>query len=765
MFPGQRKFQLTGVGLIRLVLWLLGFGCAGMSLPVSAATFAEVQQLLGRYCADCHAGSDAEGGLAVETLTAETAKTTDRATWVRVLRQLRGRAMPPDDAAQLADADRQMLEAWITQVALKADCSGGERPGRVTVRRLNRQEYDNTIRDLFGVDLQIARTFPNDDVGYGFDSIGDVLSVSPVLFERYVDAAEEIVRTVIASNDVDAAETQRLKGEVLGRTGQFVRDTEISTAGDYLLRVVAWGDQAGPQPCLMLVGMDGRPLKKLPVPNGRGDPVDYEVALELDPGKHQFGVAFLNDFYLKPELNGGKKLDRNLHVDEVELIGPIGAPPNDPPDFHRRFFDPPIDREATIESQTDAVMHLLNPLASRAFRRRATVAEIEGLGDIFRLARRNGEPIERATQLAIAAVLVSPSFLFRLEADPEQGQIRKLNDFELASRLSYFLWSSMPDDELFRAAARGELHTADQLVAQARRMLRDERVSALVENFAGQWLQLRALEEFFPSRKHFPAFDSDLRRAMRRETEMFFATIVAEDRSILEFLDADYTFVNKRLAEHYGIPNIESSDFQRVGLAGGQRGGLLGQASILAVTSNPTRTNPVKRGKWILETLFGSPPPEPPAGVPQLAEAGSAKLTGTLRERMEQHRADPACATCHKMLDPLGFGLENYDAIGSWRDREGSFPIDASGELPDGKKFAGPAELRTLLLDRADDFRRCFAEKMLTYALGRGLEHYDACAIERIVANCRAADDRFTVVIEEIVRSPAFQQRESGGQE
>ena len=765
MFPGQQKFHVAGAGFIRLVLVLFCCSWPGICLPVLAASFEEVEQLLTRYCGDCHVGAEAEGGLTVETLSAATARTTDRATWGRVLNQLRGRAMPPDDAAQPSDADRRILEDWIVEYALKADCSGGERPGRVTIRRLNRQEYDNTIRDLFGVDLQIARTFPNDDVGYGFDSIGDVLSVSPVLFERYVEAADEIVRTVIASNDVEAAETQRLKGEVLGTTGQFVRDTEISTAGDYLLRVVAWGDQAGPQPCQMLVGMDGRPLKKLPVPNDRGDPVDYEVSLKLEPGKHQFGVAFLNDFYLKPELNGGKKLDRNLHIDAIELIGPIGGPPEDPPEFHQRFFNPPIDRESSIDNQTEAVKHLLNPLASRAFRRRATVTEIEGLGNIFRLARRNGEPIERATQLAIAAVLVSPSFLFRLEADPEEGQVRTLNDFELASRLSYFLWGSMPDDELFRAAARGELHTDDQLVTQARRMLRDERISALVENFAGQWLQLRALEEFFPSRKHFPAFDSDLRRAMRRETEMFFGTIIAEDRSILDFLDADYTFVNERLAKHYGMSHVNGSEFQRVGLEGGRRGGLLGQASILSVTSNPTRTNPVKRGKWILETLFGSPPPEPPAGVPQLAEAGSAKLTGTLRERMEQHRADPACATCHKMLDPLGFGLENYDAIGSWRDREGSFPIDASGELPDGKKFSGPAELRTILLDRADDFRRCFAEKMLTYALGRGLEYYDACAIERIVANCRAGDDRFAVVIEEIVRSPAFQQRESGGQE
>ncbi|NBP89293.1 MAG: DUF1592 domain-containing protein, partial [Planctomycetia bacterium] len=457
----------------------------------------------------------------------------------------------------------------------------------------------------------------------------------------------------------------------------------------------------------------------------------------------------------------------SIWIDWLEIEGPFY------PEW-RPVLERILSPAGPIQGGHIALLHddaqageLIERFAFEAFRRRQPdPAFVAGLTQRFEENRKAGMKHQAALADVFAIILASPGFLF-LDERPATADShrRQLDSRELAIRLSYFLWSSMPDDELFRAAARGELHTADQLVSQARRMLRDERISALVENFAGQWLQLRALEEFFPSRKHFPAFDSDLRRAMRRETELFFATIIAEDRSILEFLDADYTFVNERLAKHYGIPDIETADFQKVGLAGGRRGGLLGQASILAVTSNPTRTNPVKRGKWILETLFGSPPPEPPAGVPQLAEAGTSQLTGTLRERMEQHRADPACATCHKMLDPLGFGLENYDAIGSWRDHEGSFPIDASGELPDGKKFSGPAELRALLLDRADDFRRCFAEKMLTYALGRGLEYYDACAIERIVANCRAGDDRFAVVIEEIVKSPAFQQRESGGQE
>jgi hypothetical protein len=511
----------------------------------------------------------------------------------------------------------------------------------------------------------------------------------------------------------------------------------------------------------MLVGLDGKPLRKELVRNDRNRPTDFEVTLDLKQGKHQLGVAFLNDFYLKSGPQG-KKLDRNLNVDSIELIGPLGILPDSLPEFHTRFFQPPIDPRATVTHQTEAIKKLLNPLASRAFRRRASITEVESLGRIFSLARRNGETVERSTQLAVAAILVSPSFLFRMEVDPEPGEVRDLNDFELATRLSYFLWSSMPDDELFGAAARGELHTEEQLVQQARRMLKDDRVEALVENFAGQWLQLRGLEEVSPSQKQFPTFDNQLREAMLRETELFFRTIVSDNRSILDFLDADYTYVNDRLAKHYGISGVSGPDFKRVSLEGGRRGGLLGQASILTVTSDPTRTSPVKRGKWILENLFDAPPPEPPPNVPQLAEGDSSQLTGSLREQMERHRADPACASCHKMMDPLGFGLENYNAIGAWRDRDGTIEIDATGELPSGQTFDGPQELRHLLLQRQDDFRRCLSEKMLTFALGRGLEYYDACAVERIVNRLQTDDDRFAIVVEEIVKSPAFRQRESG---
>jgi hypothetical protein len=437
--------------------------------------------------------------------------------------------------------------------------------------------------------------------------------------------------------------------------------------------------------------------------------------------------------------------------------------PTDLPESHIQFFTQPIPGDADIHDQTDIFAKLIRPLASRAFRRRVTEGEIEGLTLVFFGARDRGETVERATQMALAAMLVSPSFLFRIETSPPPGASRNLNDFEIASRLSYFLWSSMPDNDLFRAAVRGELRSPEQVVAQARRMLRDPKAVALARNFGGQWLGLRGLDEIDPDPQRFPTFDAALRGAMRQETEFFFEHVVREDRSILEFLDADYTFVNERLARHYEISGITGEAFQKVSLDPRQRGGLLGHASILTVTSNPTRTSPVKRGKWILENLFAAPPPEPPANVPELADGKSGQLTGTLRQRMEQHRADPACATCHKLMDPIGFGLENYDAIGAWRTRDGDAAVDASGELPDGRGFQGPGELRSLLAQRKDDFRRCFIEKMLTYGLGRGLEYYDACAVERIAAASAAADDRISVVIAEIVSSPAFRQIESEG--
>ena len=735
------------------------------AIVLSAAAVASpfqsrVRPLLQQYCFECHEGDQAEGGITLEAYRETDAKTVDRAVWQKVLRQLEGRAMPPADAVQPTPNDFQRIIAWLKNEALQPDCSQGERPGRVTIRRLNREEYNNTVRDLLHVSVRPADDFPSDDIGFGFDTIGDVLTLPPVLLERYIDAADTAARAAIASTDIDVAPNDYLSGGVLSSNGDLDREFVVDSDGDYAIRVSVWGDQAGAEPPLMTIAVDGKQKRKLKVPNERSSPEEHEIRIRLPAGKHTVRITFHNDFY---DAKAKKKKDRNLHVGGVTIVGPIGVLPTDLPESHIQFFTQPIPGDADIHDQTDIFAKLIRPLASRAFRRRVTEGEIEGLTLVFFGARDRGETVERATQMALAAMLVSPSFLFRIETSPPPGASRNLNDFEIASRLSYFLWSSMPDNDLFRAAVRGELRSPEQVVAQARRMLRDPKAVALARNFGGQWLGLRGLDEIDPDPQRFPTFDAALRGAMRQETEFFFEHVVREDRSILEFLDADYTFVNERLARHYEISGITGEAFQKVSLDPRQRGGLLGHASILTVTSNPTRTSPVKRGKWILENLFAAPPPEPPANVPELADGKSGQLTGTLRQRMEQHRADPACATCHKLMDPIGFGLENYDAIGAWRTRDGDAVVDASGELPDGRGFQGPGELRSLLAQRKDDFRRCFIEKMLTYGLGRGLEYYDACAVERIAAASAAADDRISVMIAEIVSSPAFRQIESEG--
>jgi len=748
---------------LALVAVLLAAWFPAGTVPAAGAAegYAPVRTLLKKYCFDCHTGDDGEAGVALDRFKESTAKSTDRGSWQKVLRQIQGRAMPPKDADQPSDAERQAINAWIVGYALKPDCSRGERPGHVTLRRLNRAEYNNTVRDLFGISITPADDFPSDDVGYGFDNIGDVLSLPPVLFERYVNAALDVSRAVVVSGDADSAPARSFDGKQFPSNGAVTHEVEFPAKGDYILRIRAAGDQAGKEPVKMAILLDDKELKKIDVRNRRDKPRDFEHRLEVTAGKHALAVAFLNDFYDK-ESEDKSNRDRNLIVERISVVGPIGVLPDPLPESHRRLFKKPIDPDADRSEQMEQAKEVLRPLVSRAFRRRATDDELDGLVAVFIRARDRKESIERGMQDALAVMLTAPSFLFHIEQDPPPGKVRTLDDFETASRLSSFLWSSMPDDQLFRAASRGELRTDEQVARQAARMLADPKARALVENFAGQWLQLRSLQECAPDAERFPGFDDGLRAAMRRETEEFFWTIVREDRSVLEFLDADWTIVNERLARHYGLEGVKGDEFVRVSVDRGRRGGLLGQASVLTVTSNPTRTSPVKRGKWILENLFAAPPPPPPPGVPELAEAG-AKLEGTLRERMEQHRSNPACAACHQLMDPLGFGLENYDAVGGWRTADGKAAVDAGGELPDGRKFNGPGELRGVLLGRKDEFRRCLAEKLLTYALGRGLEWYDACAVERIAANCAAGGDRFSALVQEIVVSPAFRKREAAG--
>jgi hypothetical protein len=599
----------------------------------------------------------------------------------------------------------------------------------------------------------------------------------PILLEKYLSAARSVADRAIATHPqakviakVDARKADGHRGgqPFSGVAWQFPSNGELNvnlrpTAdGEYMLKVTAFGQQAGTEPAKMSLRIDGQEVGLIDVPAVEAAPQTYELKTKLTAGKHRFVVAFVNDFYDPKDPNPANR-DRNLVVERIEVAGPTEAILTDLPESHRRI----IPREVAADGRREYAREILIRLAGRAFRRPATDQEIARLVRLFETGEGREKNFSEGIHLALQAVLVSPHFLFRVELDPESappGSIRSLNDFELATRLSYFLWSSMPDDELFLAAAVGKLHEPAELTAQARRMLKDAKSRALVDNFAGQWLQLRNLKNFAPDKKLFPDFDEKLRTAMREETERFFAAVVGEDRSVLDFLDADFTFVNERLAKHYGIADVSGPDFRRVQLGGPQRGGVLTQASVLSVTSNPTRTSPVKRGKWVLENLLGAPPPPPPPGVPELKDSAQGPADGSLRERMEQHRAKAECAVCHTRMDPIGFGLENYNAIGAWRTHDGAFAIDPSGTLPGGKSFAGPSELKQILKLKQKQFVQCLAEKLLTYGLGRGLEEYDRASVRDIVEASEAENYRFSSLVTAAVRSDPFLKRRTSGE-
>jgi hypothetical protein len=599
--------------------------------PSAQADFfrATVVPFLARYCTACHSGAKPKGGLTFEPYKDQASvRESDQKTWRAVIKNLRAHEMPPPSRRrQPRPAEVETLTMWLEQ-RLTQLAANSRDPGRVTLRRLNCAEYNNTIRDLVGVDFQPADDFPADDVGYGFDNIGDVLSMPPVLMEKYLRAAEKIVDSALGNPQ-----------------------TRKRILGDWTTRANA---------------------------------------------------------------------------------------------------------------DTERIRRIVEPFASRAYRRPVTVDEIKRLTDLVESAQKNGDDEEASIRLAIEAILVSPHFLFRVELDrasADAGASYPISDFELASRLSYFLWSSMPDEQLFEHARAGNPRNPGVLAYQVRRMMNDPKAKSFVENFAGQWLQIRNLDTAAPDSSRFPDFDDTLRNAMKRETELFFEAVMKEDRSILDFLDARFTFVNERLARHYGIADVKGEQFQRVALADDRRGGVLTQASILTVTSNPTRTSPVKRGKWILENILGTPPPPPPPGAGELKESKQGADGEPLRKRMEQHRTNASCASCHQRMDSLGFGFENFDAIGAWRERDGKLPIDSSGTLPDGQSFQKPQELRAILKAKSQGFCRCLTEKMLTYALGRGLEPYDQGAVDQICSRVAKDDYRFSRLVIEIVNSDPFQKR------
>ncbi|MDB5385139.1 MAG: Protein of unknown function (DUF1587)/Protein of unknown function (DUF1592)/Protein of unknown [Planctomycetaceae bacterium] len=753
------------------------------SAPVAPLSFdADIQPLMKKYCYDCHGEKKQRANLNLEKYASEQSILEGRKVWEQVANMIRSREMPPQKRpTQPTQEERDKLYNWINDIASKIDCTGPRDPGRVTIRRLNRFEYNNTIRDLVGVDFKPAADFPSDDVGYGFDNIGDVLSLPPILFEKYLTAAEKITEAAIAAEPLRGAietfEGEKLKGggpgangsRLLASSGKVSAEVNATEDANYVVRISAFEMHAGKEFAKMAFIVDDKKLQVFDIKGRVESPQAFALRLPLKAGKHTVAAEFLNDYY-EPKDPDPKNRDRNMGVAAIELQGPIekGTGPDAGPATAKRTISP-LHRKIFIRNPKpdmsdaeDCARAILGSFARRAFRRPVTREELDRYIDLSRNVMLEGESFERAIEVGVQAILVSPHFLFRVETDAEPDNpkaIHPITEYELASRLSYFLWSSMPDEELLKLAGQNALRNGTTLKQQVQRMLKDPKGQSFIESFSGQWLQTRNLKQMTPDPKMFPTFNDQLREAMRQETELFFGEIVRGNHSIFDLLDSDFTFVNEILAKHYGLSGVKGEKFQRVKLEGPKRGGVLTQASILTLTSNPTRTSPVKRGKWVLENILGTPPPPPPPGVEELQNDEKAVLSGSLRQRMEQHRANPSCASCHQRMDPLGFGFENFDAIGGWRTQDGKFEIDPAGTLPTGESFKSPKELREILKKFKTEFARCLTEKMLTYALGRGLEYYDKCAVDSLVQKLEQDNYRIGGMIEEIVQSDPFQKR------
>ncbi|MEA2590801.1 MAG: hypothetical protein QOD62_632 [Actinomycetota bacterium] len=730
----------------------------------------QVLPLLERYCVDCHMKESPEAGIVLDRFDDRAAAVKDSRTWLRVRDALEGRIMPPAGVPHPSLEEADAIVAWIENDLLAAGC--GERVGSAPVvnRRLNRREYNNTIRDVLGLDLHLADAFPPDDIGFGYDNVGSALNISPVHVEKYLDAAELALHKAIVLPDAEGfspAELIGLKTYPLPPNKSVEFDHSLKPGwylADFSLVRVGIAESVPPPRLVIGFGKDRRTVDAVRV---QDETVVYRYWLKVAEGDNQVHVALApgqaeGANVVKPKeiaanVSGDQRYEgnRGLHVDSMVVRGPVALKTEQLPESHRRIlFCTP---EYGDQSRLDCARRVIARFAERAFRRPVSPDEVERVLQIYRLAHDRGESHERGVQLALSTVLASPRFLFLVEPE-EAREDRPLTEFELASRLSYFLWSSMPDDELFREAREGTLRA--NLRRQVVRMLADPRSDEFVGNFAGQWLQLRKLDGVTPDKDLFAGFDDTLRRAMREETEQYLAYILRNNRSVLELLDSEYTFVNDALARHYGIEGVTGDRFRKVALADRRRGGVLTQASVLTLTSNPNRTSPVKRGQWILQQLLGTPPPPPPPDVAKLDESPQAADAASLRDRMEVHRTNPQCASCHQQMDPLGFALENYDAVGRWRTMDGQFRIDPSGELIGGRKFADVRELKQLLgSTTAKKFARTLIENMLTYGLGRGLEAYDYCTVEDIRRQLADNDYRIHNILFGIVESDAFQYR------
>lgn len=821
----MRAYVLLAIAPFAALLTATAAGPASETPPASAAAFeTTIQPFLENHCYDCHDARRHKADLNLEKFQTADDVAANADTWDAVLFKLRTGEMPPEDEIRPEPADLARVTGWISDRIAEADARAVPSPGRVTVRRLNRAEYNNTIRDLLAVDLKPADDFPQDDTGYGFDTIGAVLSVPPVLMEKYLAAAERISHAAIFGPGAMKPTLVRLSARSRKIQPSPKVETDYDTTGltlpnalhgmhripvdaQYSIRAVVGGSRpASSEPVRLALWIDGTRVATTALDPEKSasfaddDQQDFsgkEVGFQvrLTAGEHWFAVTIPGLFEgLPPSYNGPAPSSRpeppppvfkprpdrtpeenekrrlrfeeehkekpaanNARVSYVEIGGPYDQIVGPSAESTKRIF---ICAHRQGHHVPSCATRILTSLTRRAFRRPVTPVEVAGYAALVKAARHDGESFEQGIALALQAVLVSPDFLFRLEgARPSpDGAPVLLNEHELATRLSYFLWASMPDARLRQLATAGRLRAPGVLEGEIRRMLADRKSRALVEQFGGQWLQTRALESARPDPDHFPDFEDYLRLSMQRETELFFTSVMREDRSILDFLTARDTFLNERLARHYGISGVTGPEFRRVDLSNTPRAGVLMQGSVLTVSSYATRTSPVLRGKWILDNLFAAAPPPPPANVQRLNEEGVG-TTVSLRERMEVHRRNPTCASCHRRMDPLGFGLENFDGVGAWRLKDGSFDIDSSGQLPDGRTFHGPGELSLILANEQEAFTRALTSKMLVYALGRGPEPADKRTVRTIARRLAAEDYRFSRLILEIVESVPFQMR------
>ncbi len=772
----------------------------------------EARPVLTQYCFTCHNDRLKTGGLSLEAM--DLAKIGDSPdVWEKVVRRLRTGAMPPPSARRPDQATYDRLTGWLEK-ELDSHAAAHPNPGRPAVHRLNRSEYANTIRDLLDLNVNVASLLPPDDSAFGFDNVADVLGVSPVLIERYLNAADEISALAVGDRDTspgsesyhvrhDLSQDQHVEGLPLGTVGGTIVRHNFPLDATYVIQVkllrtnlnairgMEWEQQ-------LEIAVDGQRVHLAPIggradlllmgrnPTTGSDEIDsrLQVRVPIKAGPRSVGVTFvqrspaLGTVRLQPYLRSSADTFEQTgrpHVQTVNILGPYDATgPGDTPS-RRRIFTclPPAPG-----TKQDARERFSRPwpaghTAARSRKARSSRSWRSSRPDA---AKGRSTPAFSSGCSASWPRRSSCSVSSRIrrlrqaQGGPEQGrgagavpgEAYRISHLELASRLSFFLWSSIPDEELLTVASQGRLKNPQVLDQQVRRMLADPKSRALVSNFAGQWLQVRNLRSMAPNSNEFPDFDDNLRQAFRQETEMFFESIMREDRNVVDLITADYTFLNERLAIHYGIPGVRGDQFRRVTLTDDARKGLLGKGSILLVTSHADRTSPVVRGKWILENLLGTPPPPPPQAVPPLKENEEGNKPLTMRAKMEEHRANPVCASCHKVMDPIGFTLENFDAVGAWRARDAGEPIDASGQFVDGTNVDGVVTLRHALLKRPDVFVRTMTQKMLTYALGRGVEDYDMPAVRAIVRDSSKQDYRFSSLVLGIVNSAPFQMRMKG---